>query len=374
MVTETASSFPLGSSRRRMDPNLHDGLGRGELEMSLLDPTRDREWDRLVLTHPRSNFFHGSAWARVLMQTYGHRPYYLHFSKNGCPVALLPLLEVSSAFTGRRAVSLPFSDFCGPLVFSGADLTSLLEPIKTLARQQQWRHVELRGGDELEKREPSSIAFYGHTLDLRGGVEEIFSRFNGSVRRAIRKSENSALSIHLERSLGAIEAFRALHARTRRRHGLPPQSAEFFRQIHEHILAPGLGFIALVRNGKRAVAAAIFFVWGTKAIYKFGASDESAQNLRGNNLAMWETIRFLVGEGVRDLDLGRTAPENEGLRRFKLGWGTKERTIHYRQFKANSGKWTPIGSRNAGIASHLFGRMPLALNQLAGRLLYPHLD
>ena len=196
---------------------------------------------------------------------------------------MLPLLEVASALTGRRAVCLPFSDSCSPLLFPGAEILSLRHAVSALARERKWRHIEFRGEFGLATEVCLPGTFYGHTLDLQTGAERVFSRFGGSVRRAIRKGEASGLTVHAERTPEALAEFVSLHALTRKRHGIPPQPRRFFAQIYQQIIKPGLGFVALARRGSITVAAAIFFVWGDKAIYKFGASDQSEQSLRGNN-------------------------------------------------------------------------------------------
>ena len=180
--------------------------------------------------------------------------------------------------------------------------------------------------------------------------------------------------MNVERTPEALEEFISLHVLTRKRHGVPPQPRRFFTQIHQQIIQPGLGFVVLARRGTIPVAAAIFFVWGDKAIYKFGASDQSEQSLRGNNLVMWEAIRFLAQSGVQQLDFGRTAFEHEGLRRFKLGWGTTERTITYCRFETKSQACVAVRPRHSGISARFFSHMPVAVNQMAGHLLYPHLD
>ena len=50
------------------------------------------------------------------------------------------------------------------------------------------------------------------------------------------------------------------------------------------------------------------------------------QNLRPNNLVMWEGIKSLMQRGADTLHLGRTSMENEGLRRFKLSRGIFDST------------------------------------------------
>ena len=90
-------------------PGVQRHLHSSDLEAKLVDPLCDSAWDRLVLSHSESNVFHSAAWAKVLCETYGHKPFYLSFSEGGELVALIPLMEVRSAITGCRGVCLPFS-------------------------------------------------------------------------------------------------------------------------------------------------------------------------------------------------------------------------------------------------------------------------
>src|SRR4029077_12922920 len=90
------------------------------IEVKTLDPLSDPDWDHAVLSHPDCDFFHSAAWAKVLRKTYRHQPTYLHFSRQGKLVALVPMMEVRSFLTGCRGVCLPFSDFCEPLMFDTA--------------------------------------------------------------------------------------------------------------------------------------------------------------------------------------------------------------------------------------------------------------
>ncbi|PYL36167.1 MAG: hypothetical protein DMF35_01725, partial [Verrucomicrobia bacterium] len=91
------------------------------IDLRILDPLHDADWDRLVVSHPDGNFFHSAVWAKVLVQTYGHKPFYLAFFRQCQPVALVPIMEIKSPFTGRRGICLPFSDFCCPLIFAESE-------------------------------------------------------------------------------------------------------------------------------------------------------------------------------------------------------------------------------------------------------------
>jgi hypothetical protein len=345
------------------------------IEVRILDPCRNPDWDRLVILHPDSNFFHSAAWAKVLCKTYNHKAIYLHFSRRNELVALVPMMEVRSPFTGRRGVCLPFSDFCGPLIFDEDGSGFVVEKLSELARERNWKYFELRGGQEtLPPIATPTTQFYGHKLPLSESSEELLAGFASPVRRAIRKAEKIGGSVEVTKTRNAILEFYRLHVKTRRRHGLPPQPLAFFLNIYEEIIKAGQGFVVLARRGSRPFAAAVFFQFGKTALYKFGASDEVFQEFRGNNLVMWEAIKFLMQNGSRLLHFGRTSLDNEGLRRFKAGWGALEEAIEYFRFDTEAKAWKNAGDSGSGFHNKVFRRLPLAVNRLAGAVIYPHLD
>jgi Acetyltransferase (GNAT) domain len=344
------------------------------LQMRVLDPLREPAWDHVIALHRDGSCFHSTAWARVLHQTYRHQPFYLQFFYRRRLAALIPLMEIRSPFTGRRGVCLPFSDSCEPLFFEPDIVGFVRDRLLSFAQQRRWHHIEIRGGRSLQLAPEPAPRFYGHILELNGDCTQMFGRFASSVRRAIRKADRSEVNAVTVRNREAVDDFYRLHVETRRRHGLPPQSASFFRNIYEHVIKPGVGFIVLARRGSRTIAAAIFFRFGNNAVYKYGASDNRFQEFRANNLVMWHGIQFLVRIGVKKLHFGRTDCGNDGLRRFKLSWGTQEEVINYHRVDPSGRQcFTPVRS-DSGFHKKVFGRLPLVFNRVAGSIIYPHLD
>jgi Acetyltransferase (GNAT) domain len=346
--------------------------GEESLEMRIYDPVNNPGWDHLVALHRDAGCFHTSAWAKVLHQTYSHHPFYLRFSRGRRLAALIPLMEVRSPFTGRRGVCLPFSDSCEPLIFDPDAVDLVRDRVVSFARERRWKHVEIRGGKSFQLASSSTAKFYGHTLDLRRRVDELADRFDSSVHRAIRKAKRSGVDALIVRNRQAVSDFYQLHVQTRRRHGVPPQPASFFLNIHEHIIRPGLGFIVLARYRSRFIAAAVFFHYGKTALYKYGASDNRFQEFRANNLVMWQGIQFLARQGAERLHFGRTDCENDGLRRFKLSWGTQEEALNY--FRVDPSGREYAARHDSAFHKRIFCRLPLAFNRLAGSMIYPHLD
>src|SRR5262245_5775159 len=182
--------------------------------MRIVDPLRERTWDHLVALHHDANCFHTSAWARVLHQTYKHQPFYLLFSRGHRLAALIPLMEVRSLFTGRRGVCLPFSDACEPLIFDPDTVGLVRDRLVRFAQERRWKHLEIRGGKFFQLAARPVARFFGHTLDLRRGAQELTTHFASPVRRAIRKAERSGLSALILRNCQAISDFYQLHVQT----------------------------------------------------------------------------------------------------------------------------------------------------------------
>jgi hypothetical protein len=344
------------------------------LQMRILDPIHEPVWDHVVTLHRDANCFHTSAWAKVLHQTYSHRPFYLQFSCGRRLAALIPLMEVRSPFTGRRGVCLPFSDACEPLVFDPEVIELVKDRLIRFTQERRWRYLEIRGGKFFRVASNSVPQFYGHRLDLRSGAEVVLGRFASPVRRVLRKAERSGVSAAVLRNRQAVADFYRLHVQTRRRHGLPPQPASFFLNIYEHIIKAGLGFVVLAQRKSRPIAAAVFFRFGKNALYKFGASDKKFQELRANNLVMWQGIQFLTRNGAEKLHFGRTECQNDGLRRFKLSWGTEEEIIDYFRIDPSGRKCLLAAPSDSAFHKKIFGRLPLLFNRLAGSMIYSHLD
>ncbi|HEX3627578.1 MAG TPA: GNAT family N-acetyltransferase [Verrucomicrobiae bacterium] len=342
--------------------------GRG---VHWINPLEHSDWDEQIAGRNSGahSFFHGTAWAKVLTETYGYEPVYFVSGETG---AVLPLMEVDSPLTGQRGVALPFTDVCEPLCADRVEFHKLFRNAVELGVARGWKYIEFRGGEPSFNGAAPSLAFYGHSIEIPPDEETFISQLKNPVRRAIRKAEKSGVRVEISRDLEAVKQYYVLHCQSRKRHGLPPQPFSFFRNIHRHALLDGSGMVVLAHWGKVPVAGAMFLHSGDKAIYKFGASDDTFQHLRGNNLVFREAIGWLSRNGFKKLDLGRTSIVNEGLRRFKLGWNADETTIRYYRFCLRQKNFVSMRDEGSGWHNQIFKKLPLSISRIAGEILYRH--
>lgn len=359
---------------------------------TVIDPTDFPDWNAITTSFPELSFFHSSNWARVLKESYSYRPLYFTRWQGAALSALIPVMEIDSFLTGKRGVSIPFTDYCEPLASNECDFFDLLDEVLRYGKQAGWRYLELRGGAEYLERGfvrnvlergycgtysgdiPRWGNYLRHALKIHGREDELFLGLKPVTRRNIRKAVDSGVRVVISESESDLDAYYGLHCLTRKRHGLPPQPRGFFDAVYRNVISKGKGFIVLGSRDGQNIAGAVYFHSGKNGIYKYGASDMRYQSLRANNLVMWEAIRWFSRNGFDELCFGRTDLEEDGLVRFKRGWGTHEQKLSYYRYDLKRSAFVDLPPRRTAFGTgHVFERLPIPFLRLAGMLLYGHM-
>jgi len=283
-------------------------------------------------------------------------------------------MEVCSVLTGRRGVSLPFTDYCYSLDAGENRGRPFYEMAMAEGRRRGWRYFERRNGNDGGPKAAPSLSFWGHEIDLTVGAARLSDGMASASRRAVRKAEKAGLKVEFQTSRAAVDAYFDLHSQTRKRHGLPPQPLAFFWNIQKSLFSAGQGEVGLVFLEGKPIAGAVYLWFGRRAMYKFGASDSDARIERPNNLLMWRAMERYEAKGFEALHLGRTSLPHEGLRRFKTGFGAREERIDFCKFDFKKGEFVREQDKVEGWFNRVFAKMPIFALRLAGKMLYPHLS
>jgi hypothetical protein len=343
------------------------------MDLLIVNPLEIPNWDELILSRPDYSFFLSTAWARVLSEAYGYKPMYFSVFDGDRLRALLPLMEVRSFLTGKRGVSLPFSDFCEPVLDEKAFFPELLEAVIECGKGRDWKYLEIRGGQSLLPETPESETYLEHVLALMPDEKKAVDAFRNSTWRNVEKAVRNGVKVEVLNSPQALKDFYRLHCESRKRHGFPPQPFTFFRKIQEHILSHGLGWVVLAYHDGQVVSGNVYFHFGKKALYKYGASDKRYQHLRAANLAMYRGIKWYGDHGYTNLSFGRTDLQDEGLEQFKRGWGTTSSLIKYYRYDFPRHTFLQGGSASKGVYTALFNKTPVWLLRAVGGALYRHM-
>lgn len=343
------------------------------------DPLQDRRWDSFVEGHPRASIFHTSAWLTALRRTYGYEPVAFTTSAFGQELEnALVFCRVESWLTGRRLVSLPFSDHCDPLI-EQEDAVGLVARISQHElSQNRWKYVEVRplraiaGSPELCQ---TAVPYAFHQLDLTRDLNTIFCSFHkNSIQRKIQRAEREGLRYGEGTTPEFLDQFYRLFKVTRERHRVPPQPRKWFVNLVE-CLGSALK-IRVAYKGDKAVAAMLTLRHKDTLIYKYGCSDPLFNNLGSMHLLYWRAIEEAKKDGLRTFDLGRTDADQQGLITFKNRWGAKQSTLTYSRYSTSQSSThffdVTTGNWKARTGQYVLSHLPSRVVTKIGELLYGH--
>jgi hypothetical protein len=324
-------------------------------------------------------FYHHPAWIGGLGACYGLRITYLAARADGRLVGGLPLAEVPALFGPRRLVSLPFGYAAGPLARSGeSDVADrLAHGALDLARRRGLKRVEIK------QVAPAGAAPAGFTrvthyaafrVSTAGGESAIWRRLHASsTQRSIRKGEKSGVEVAIGQTESDWCAMAELEERTAHGHGVPAPPRRFFLGHCRDLQRAGLAELYLARVPGRGVAAGIVVWKGWREwIYAFGASRPELLEYRPNHVLIWRALREAAAADVT-FDLGRAAPEQEGLVEFKRRWGGEPVPLAYDYWPSAAG--LNVARRDTGplaLAARVWTCLPASIAR-RGSALYRYL-
>jgi CelD/BcsL family acetyltransferase involved in cellulose biosynthesis len=330
----------------------------------------DPRWIEFVSASEDATAFHHPAWAALLGDCYGYPAFALVLRDGmGRIVAGLPVLDVSNRLTGKRWVSLPYTDACPPLVAPRSSVEELAAGLDEERRRQAIPEFEFRAElPHLQARRRSEAVI--HTLSLAADPEQMERGLKRSVRQHIAKGQRMGVTVRRAESVRDLaDSFYSLHVRTRQRQGVPVQPRRYFVRLWQRILEPGLGFCLLAHSDDKPVAGAVFLAWKEVVLYKYSASDPRYLSLRPNYVLLWEAIRSSGAIGYAALDMGRTDLDHRGLRHFKSSWGAHEASLVYSTL-GESGGGSGLSARGLPLLSPVIRHAPPSVCRAIGELFY----
>jgi CelD/BcsL family acetyltransferase involved in cellulose biosynthesis len=330
----------------------------------------DPRWTDFVARQPSATPFHHPDWGRLIANCYGFRAFAVATSDaTGQIRAGLPVIEVRHRLGEPKWVSLPFTDYCPPLVRAPQEETDLVAALQRASKAAGIQRVEVRA--PLVSASSVNRTTLRHIIALKGDPAAVYADFRPSVRRKIRQARRLGVTIRRgERPEDLTNTFYRLHLRTRRRFGVPIQPRRFFRMLWESVISTGLGSVLIAEASAQPVAAEVFLCWNGTTISKYSASDERAWSLRANDLITWHLIQTACEQGSRCLDFGRTDVDNEGLRVFKRSWGAVEEPLVYVNLGLRSEPAATSDSMAGHVLASVIRHSPPVLCRTVGEALY----
>ena len=282
-------------------------------------------------THAPQSFTQPAGWQRCTA-TYGYAPVVYTTCPPGTELTNgIVFCRIRSWLTGRRLVSLPFADHCEPLVDNPGQWEEVLAFLQRSLKEEKLKYIEIR---PLTANTPADLplqkgnSFCFHTLDLRPSLDDLFQRTDRkSAQKRVRRAEREPISYEEGCSEALLKKFYGLWILTRKRHNLPPQPIQWFRNLITQLSGQLLIRVVSYRQGP--IGSILTLSHRDTYVYKYGCSDARYHNLGIIPFLLWSAIRTAKERGMRVFDFGRSDMTNKGLIRFKDNWGTTRSTLTY---------------------------------------------
>jgi len=320
----------------------------GAPSVRLADEADRAAWDALVAARPDADPLQAWAWGEVNAR-HGERPLRLVLDSDEGIVGLAQLLL--RATTGGRTVGyVPH----GPIWRRDRpdDLTGLLAGIRGAGRRERVIVVKFDPrADATDDRSQTSSLAAGlvaaglrrarfdlqapttRIVDLTGGSEAIWARWESDARTRVRRAAKEGVSTVLDRvgDPAMVTSLATLHAGTAERADFRPRPASFLADTAA-AFAPLGGWLAVeARLSGQAIAAMGFLRVGDRAAYLWGGSsrDPAVERTRAQYAVLAAAMEALAEDGCTTLDLWGVVeadeeaahPEAAGYSRFKRKFG-----------------------------------------------------
>lgn len=296
-----------------------------------VDPRTDPIWQRLVEQY-RSDIFHSPAWLRVLAETYNWEACaHVMLDGAGEPRAGIPFYRVTDIL-GERIVTLPFSDYCDPLVASRDQWDRLIDQllVECCPIVVRCLHNDLPLADERFRLVKQAK---WHGLDLQPDLEALWQGLDEASRRAIRKAQRNGIAVHIAQGKEELRAFFEMHLKMRKyKYQLLAQPYRFFENIWHHFIEAENGALMVATYQGEIIGGTMFLEWKDILYYKFNASVPAHLSHRPNDLLTWEGIKYGKAKGYTYLDFGLSDWDQEGLVRYKRKFATEEKAISFLRY------------------------------------------
>ncbi|BCM90021.1 UDP-N-acetylmuramoylpentapeptide-lysine N(6)-alanyltransferase [Abditibacteriota bacterium] len=169
-------------------------------------------------------------------------------------------------------------------------------------------------------------------MDISAPLDNVLSdTISQKWRYNIRLSAKKGIRVEDNLGRDGLKIFHDIYKVTFERNHFKGYSLAYFEKMWDALAPSGLIKLFVSFHEGQALSAAICFLLPPQCWYMFGASSNEGRNLMPNHAMQWAMIQWAKENGcttydfrgVPDPELGEIPPHEEGLVRFKSGFGAE---------------------------------------------------
>ena len=185
---------------------------------------------------------------------------------------------------------------------------------------------------------PDATGHFGGTqprcnmkLSLKGSLDDVQARFHQKWRYNARTAAKKGVTVRSDTTRDDLKIFHDIYRVTAGRNEFTGRPLSYFQKMWDSLVPAGLMKLFITYHDEQPLSAAICFLLPPQCWYIYGASSNEKRNLMPNHLMQWTMIQWAKENGcelydfrgVPDPDKGEMPPGEEGLVRFKTGFGAQ---------------------------------------------------
>jgi lipid II:glycine glycyltransferase (peptidoglycan interpeptide bridge formation enzyme) len=300
-------------------------------------PAELQQYDDWVRSHPKGTLWQSLAWKQY--QEALNKEVRIYAEKEGKRFISSALVVIDRTSFGLSTWEIPRGPLYEELVVRGQRSEELLEIIKDDAKADKCYALYLSPSQKLTTDHYALAPSNRHQhpeatriIDLTLSEEEILAQMKPKGRYNIRVAEKNGVQISESNDL---DSFFALIEETAKRDRFRHPSKAHYHAFLEHL--PGAFLLIATSPQSSALSTAkgpipisglLGVIWGSQAIYYYGASSYAHRAKMAPYLLQWEAMRLCKTKGCSTYDLLGVAPPNAprthpwyGITEFKEKFG-----------------------------------------------------
>ncbi|MBU2564069.1 GNAT family N-acetyltransferase [Patescibacteria group bacterium] len=280
------------------------------------------EYKELLEKIKFKTFFHSLEWLNFLEKEFSWLEFEYYLYKN---------LVLVFGKIGNKLISLPFSEYGGPLIVNGEiDFNDFEKSIS------EFKNFKIKFHPGVFYKKESDVST--HFLYLGDKSEkELFNSFRKTLKHSIQNA-NKDIKIKKCSNLKELKQFYNLYLKNLKRKKTIPYPFSIFKFLFDK------SDILLAYYKGKIISGDLFLEYHGFVHYFFSASDFRYKKLGASYLILWGKIKSLIGKDIV-FDFG-AAPKGSALETFKRGWRGKEYAIVQLGIKRSQEKLRSSGLRN----------------------------
>jgi serine/alanine adding enzyme len=329
--------------------------------------------DRIASENPYSTIYHTSEWWDVLESVFGFTTRYILVGDFDSSHCLLPLANVKNILMGNRLVSLPMSQFGGPIYNSGEALKDAIK-FAIQGRSKSSEVIVIKARQQLSSEADELLDRHDYYLDYwinlsKRSQDDLWKeKSRKTFRWNVRKAERSNVNVQRSPSLRERDQLYKVMLHTTNRHSVPPYPHALIEFVAEKMTRSSNIYVA--RLDEKVIAGIIVFNHAKTSYFAYSFALDKYLPTGAISLLLWDAICDSHEVGNDYFDLGIVSPRDKGLQQFKRHFGAIETSLPFYHYSGEFDRLVSDPNTSFRYAQSIWKHLPSPLQiRLAPSLL-----